>query len=95
MRFNLKFKEDVEYINNVYAKMSAVIGIENAKKLFTEYRGQQITFPIEFYKKEYVYHQIVDEYDGTNVKQLAQKYGYCEHTIRRIIRENKAIKDNK
>ena len=31
---------------------------------------------------------IVQEYDGTNVKKLAVKYGYSEKTIRRIIRES-------
>lgn len=89
MRFGLKLKNNVEYINSVYAKISELVGIENAKILFEEYRGQQITFPVEFYKKEYIYSQIVSEYDGKNIKQLAKKYNYSEHTIRRIVKEKK------
>lgn len=78
MRYSLKLKNEDKYINNVYAKMTNLIGIENAKILFNEYRGQQITFPVEFYSKEYIYKQIVEEYDGNNLKQLATKYGYSE-----------------
>ncbi len=85
----MKLKNNVEYINSVYAKISELVGIENAKILFEEYRGQQITFPVEFYKKEYIYSQIVSEYDGKNIKQLAKKYNYSEHTIRRIVKEKK------
>ena len=31
---------------------------------------------------------ILQEYDGTNIKMLAIKYGYSEKTVRRIIRES-------
>lgn len=84
----MKLKNEDKYINNVYAKMTNLIGIENAKILFNEYRGQQITFPVEFYSKEYIYKQIVEEYDGNNLKQLATKYGYSEWTIRRIVKDS-------
>ncbi len=88
VRFGLKLKNDDKYINNVYAKITSLIGIENAKILFNEYRGQQVTFPVEFYKKEYIYSEIIAEYDGKNIKELAKKYNYSEHTIRRIINKN-------
>lgn len=85
MRYSLKLKNENEYINNTYAKITSLIGLENAKILFNEYHGQQITFPVEFYKKEYIYSEIVAEYNGKNIKELAKKYNYSEHTIRRII----------
>ena len=88
MRFGLKLKNEDKYINNVYAKITSLVGIENAKILFNEYRGQQLTFPVEFYKKEYIYSEIVAEYDGKNIKHLAKKYNYSEHTIRRILNKN-------
>lgn len=88
VRFDLELNNEDKYINNVYAKIANLIGVENAKILFNEYRGQQVTFPVEFYKKEYIYNAIVAEYDGKNVKYLAKKYNYSEHTIRRIINKN-------
>lgn len=88
VRFGLELQEKTEYINSIYAKIAGLVGTENAKLLFSEFRGQQVTFPVEFYKKEYIYSEIVSEYNGKNVKQLAKKYNYSEHTIRRIINKN-------
>ena len=87
MRFDLQRKVEKEYINGTYKKIADLIGIDNAKLVFKEYRGQQITFPVEFYSKQYIYAQIIEEYDGTNVKQLATKYGYSERTIRRVLKD--------
>lgn len=88
MRFGLELKNENKYINNVYAKIANLVGVENAKLLFNEYRGQQVTFPVEFYKKEYIYSEIIAEYNGKNIKELAKKYNYSEHTIRRILNKN-------
>lgn len=88
MRFSLKLKAEKEYLNGTYKRIADLIGMDNAKLIFKEYRGQQITFPVEFYSKEYIYRQIIAEYDGSNLKLLATKYGYSERTIRRILKEN-------
>lgn len=87
MRFDLKLKAEKEYLNDTYKKLANLVGIENARKLFEEYRGQQISFPIEFYSKQYIYDQIIYEYDGKNTKYLVQKYGYSERTVRRILKD--------
>ena len=72
-----------------------MLDIESARKIFEEYRGQQITFPVEFYSKRYIYAQIADEYNGSNIKQLATKYEYSERTIRRILKEFELKANNK
>lgn len=87
VRFGLQLEIEKEYINGIYKKFADLIGVDNAKLIFKEYRGQQITFPVEFYSKEYIYTQIIEEYDGTNLKKLATKYGYSERTIRRIVKD--------
>lgn len=83
----LETKLDNQFFNGIYKDLATLVGEENAKKIYKEYRGQQITFPVEFYSKQYIYTQIIDEYDGTNLKELATKYGYSERTIRRILKE--------
>lgn len=88
MRGILKTKIDNRFFNGIYKDLAILVGEENAQKIYREYRGQQITFPVEFYSKEYIYRQIIDEYDGSNLKQLATKYGYSERTIRRIIKDS-------
>lgn len=88
MRGILKIKVDNRFLNGIYKDLAALVGEENAKNIYNEYRGQQITFPVEFYSKEYIYTQIFSEYNGGNLKQLATKYGYSERTIRRILKES-------
>ena len=86
MRISLNLQAEKEFLNGIYKELADLIGEEHARKIYEEYRGQQITFPVEFYNKQYIYNQIIAEYDGTNLKQLATKYGYSERTIRRIIK---------
>lgn len=59
-----------------------------AVKLYSTYRGQQITFPVNLFTSEFIASRIVAEYDGKNVRQLATKYGYSEKWIRKMIKEH-------
>ncbi len=77
-----------ESLNGVYNELAGLLGIDAAMKIHASYRGQQITFPVELFSKEFLIRQIVCEYDGHNVKQLATKFGYSEKWIRKIIKEN-------
>lgn len=77
MIYDLKgVKVENEFLNGIYNDLANLIGMEATKTIFDEYRGQQITFPVEFYSKKFIHNQIVKEYNGFNVKQLATKYEY-------------------
>lgn len=82
-----------EYLNGVYNEIANTLGIEVAINLYSTYRGQQITFPVNFFTTEFIASRIISEYNGSNVRQLATKYGYSEKWIRKIIKENKIIKE--
>jgi Mor family transcriptional regulator len=56
--------------------------------MYENYRGLQVTFPTRLFNSDYVKAKIPQEYDGTNIKQLAKKYGYSEKSVRRILKEN-------
>ena len=77
--------------NGVYAEIAALLGVDAAIKLHSQFRGTQISFPIELLNREYIFEQIVKEYNGTNIKELATKYGYTEKWIRKIIKSNAAL----
>lgn len=81
---NIKF----EYLNGAYSELADLLGIEAVLKIHSAYRGQQITFPVQLFSKEFLKKQIVEEYDGYNIKQLATKYGYSEKWIRKILKEH-------
>lgn len=77
-----------EYLNSSYSEIANLLGIEAALKLHSQYRGTQIFFPVELFSREFIVKQIVEEYNGYNVKELATKYGYTEKWIRKILKDH-------
>ncbi len=77
-----------EYLNGAYNDIANLLGIDAVLKLHAAYRGQQITFPVQLFTKEFIAIQIVNEYDGYNLKQLATKFGYSEKWIRKILKDH-------
>lgn len=77
-----------EYLNDAYSELANLLGIEAVLKIHSTYRGQQITFPVQLFSKEFLKKQIIDEYNGYNIKQLATKYGYSEKWVRQILKEH-------
>ena len=79
---------DKQLFNSVYKDIAEVFGVDTAIQFYQMYKGMQISFPTRLFNPDYVRAQIPVEYDGTNIKQLAKKYGYSEKTIRRMIKES-------
>lgn len=80
-------KKDLRGLNDVYRDIADEIGIENAIVIYKLFRGTQVSFPGRLFSKEYIHHAILEEYDGKNIPQLAQKYNYSERSIRRILKK--------
>ena len=66
---------------------AALIGLESMLQIYLQFKGQQITFPVKLFSKEYTMQQIRLEYNGRNVRELAKKYGYSERWIRELLRQ--------
>ena len=81
-------KIECEYLNGAYNDIANLLGIDAVLKLHAAYRGQQITFPVQLFTKEFIANQIVNEYNGYNIKQLATKFGYSEKWIRKILKDH-------
>lgn len=77
-----------EYLNGAYSELASLLGIDSVLKIHASYKGQQVFFPMDLFSKDFIKQQIVDEYDGYNVKQLAIKYGYTEKWIKKILKEH-------
>lgn len=78
---------DIDMYNDVYADLIGLIGLENTLKVYNHYNGQQLSFPKRLYSKVYVERKVIEEYDGTNIKQLAKKYSYTERWVSGKVRE--------
>lgn len=81
-------------MNNVYREIAEEFGIDIAKRFYNSFKGLQISFPVRLLKKEYVIEKLKSEYDGSNLKELALKYGYSERWIRVMIYKSSDYKNN-
>lgn len=77
-----------EYLNGAYNELANLLGIDAVLKIYNTYRGQQLSLPVQLFSKEFIIRQIVEEYDGYNIKQLATKFGYSEKWIRKILKDH-------
>lgn len=82
-------KNDLVGLNDVYKDIADEIGLENTLVIYRLFHGTQISFPNRLFSKEYTHQAIINEYDGNNVPQLAQKYNYSERSIWRILKSIK------
>ena len=81
-------RKNPELLNEVYKEISEKLGMDTAMNIYQLFKGQQVSFPMRFFRTECLRKIIVQEYDGGNIKKLAVKYGYSEKTIRRILKES-------
>ena len=78
---------DKEALCDVYKELFELIGYENTLIVYEHFRGYQINFPTRLYSRKYVREVVKNEYDGSNIKELARKLGYSERWIRQILTE--------
>lgn len=78
-----------ENLCGIYRDIANLLGVEAAIKIHSAYRGTQVTFPVNLVTKDFIADKIIREYDGTNIKKLASKYGYSEKWVRKMINNNK------
>ena len=81
-------ERESELYNTVYKEISEIIGLDSTLKIYLRFKGQQITFPVRLYNPHLIQQNVIKEFDGTNVSELAKKYDYSERTIRRMIRDS-------
>ena len=74
-------KYDLKYYNGIYRDMANVLGEEITKQVYEFYRGQQVTFPMKLYSKDY----LAKKYTGENLKQLSRELGYSERWLKQLI----------
>lgn len=77
-----------ELFNDSYKEIAKALGLDAAIVIYQMYKGQQITFPIHSFNSKRLQKSVIKEYDGTNIKELAMKYGYSEKTVRRMIKDS-------
>ena len=77
--------ESYEKYSDLYKEISELIGEENTLILYNRFKGQQVSFPLHLYSSEYIKKCIIEEYNGSNIRELALKYCFTERWIRKIL----------
>ena len=75
--------------HSVYADIANLVGEDNTIKIYRYFRAMNINFPMKLFTKTGLENIIKNEYNGSNVKDLARKYGYSMRHINRIVIDNK------
>ena len=81
-------ERESELYNTVYKEISEIVGLDATLKIYLRFKGQQVNFPVRLYNPHLIQQNVIKEFDGTNVTELAHKYDYSERTIRRMIRDS-------
>ena len=76
-------------LRNVYMEIAEAYDIETALKIRKLFGGQQISFPKKLYCTEYVNECIKNEFNGSNIRELACQFGLSERRVRQILHESK------
>ena len=72
----------------IYKEVAETVGVDNAFKIFENFKGQQLMFPLKFYSSEFTAQQIIEKYDdGRTVRELVREFKCSESRIRQILRE--------
>lgn len=78
----------IEDLQEQHREIAEAVGIEGMIRLTDAFGGNPIYIPKKReLVKNRVYRMILDEYDGTNIKDLAVRYDVCESTVYNIVRD--------
>ena len=78
----------LEDLQEQHREIAELIGLDGLLKLADAYGGTSLYIPqVRELKKNRIYKAILEEYDGTNIKQLAGKYQVSEATVYKILKD--------
>ena len=80
-------KQDEDY-RGIYKDMVEVLGYDTTLKIYQNYKGQQITFPMRLYSDKYLIDYLNKYYDGKKLKQISRKLGYTCNWLQKVINKN-------
>ncbi len=80
-------KVNKQQYSGIYQELIELLGVQVVNKLYCNFRGQQIVFPMRLYTREYVIEELHNRYNGNNLKALALEFGYSERYLRTLLKE--------
>ncbi len=79
---------DLEDLQEQHREIAESVGMDGFLKLVKTFGGSAIYIPqMREVTKMRVYRKISEEFDGTNIKALANKYEVSESTVYNVVRD--------
>ncbi|MCI1553369.1 MAG: hypothetical protein LKH74_05530 [Levilactobacillus sp.] len=70
----------------IYQELAELIGEENTLKIFRDFRGSTVSFPMRLMRREALVNRVKDEYlAGASVHELSAHYQLAERTVRKYV----------
>ena len=82
---------DTAVLQSFYKQVSDIVGAEAMLEIWETFRGTQITIPIHLYDRELVKAVLPRQYNGSNARVLANRYGYSEKWVRQVLKASKQV----
>ncbi|EOU1807939.1 Mor transcription activator family protein [Clostridium perfringens] len=73
--------------SGIYKDMVEILGEEITLKIYENYKGQQVTFPMRLYSKTYIVEYLIKNYNGKNLKELSRQLGYTSNWLQQVIKK--------
>ena len=83
-----------ENYRGIYKDMVEVLGDDITLKVYENYKGQQIIFPMRLYSDKYVIDYLNKYYNGKNLKQISRNLGYTCNWLQKVIKKNEIKKND-
>ena len=75
--------------NRVYQELADILNDKDVEKIYKNFRGMQVNFPMRLYSRDSVKKEIAKQKGNIDIKDLAFQTGYSVYTIRRMVNELK------
>ena len=78
-----------ECYSDIYRELCQIVGEQNMKKIYAQFRGISVQFPQRLYSKEYIRDFIKDHMEIEKASEIARQVTLSERRVRQIIKEIK------
>ena len=79
---------EAEDLAGVYKEIANNADIDTAILIHNLFKGQQIIFPQRLYSRDFICTYVKNNYNGHNIREMSQKFGYSDRRIRQMLNEN-------
>ncbi|WP_125580434.1 Mor transcription activator family protein [Levilactobacillus cerevisiae] len=79
---------DKEDWQAIYQELAELIGEENTLKIFKDFRGSTVNFPMRLVRREVILNHIQSDHSaGASVHELSAQYDLAERTVRKYLQK--------